>query len=136
MSRPRVVLDTNVLISAALQPSGLEARLIELAARRAVELCVSPEVLAEYREVLSRPKFARLDPRHVSRLLDLIAVEALAVAPAGRLAESPHEADNRFLECAQEAAADFIVTGNKRHFPKRWKNTTVVNARELLEIVK
>jgi predicted nucleic acid-binding protein len=44
-------------------------------------------------------------------------------------------ADNRFIECAEGAKADYLVTGNKRHFPKRWRQTTVVNARELLEWV-
>jgi predicted nucleic acid-binding protein len=53
----------------------------------------------------------------------------------GTLSVSPDEADNRFLECAGEAQADYLVTGNKRHFPKRWKSTQVVNARELLELI-
>jgi putative PIN family toxin of toxin-antitoxin system len=48
MSRPRIVIDTNVLISAAIQPFGLPAQLIELIAYRVFELCVSAEMLAEY----------------------------------------------------------------------------------------
>jgi hypothetical protein len=39
------------------------------------------------------------------------------------------------LECAETASANFLVTGNKRHFPKHWKNTQVVNARELLGMI-
>ena len=39
------------------------------------------------------------------------------------------------LECAEVASADYLVTGNKRHFPKRWKVTAVVNARELLGLI-
>src|SRR5271165_4250121 len=76
MSRLRVVLDTNVLISAALKPSGRQALVVELVAFRAVELCVSEAVLAEYREVFHRPKFARLNPKDVSHLLRLIEAEA------------------------------------------------------------
>lgn len=49
--------------------------------------------------------------------------------------ESVDDADNRFLECAEAARADFLVTGNKRHFPKRWNETQVVNARELVEMI-
>ena len=41
--------------------------------------------------------------------------------------------DNRFLEGAEEAATDFLVTGNLRHFPSRWKTTKVVNSRQLLD---
>jgi len=51
------------------------------------------------------------------------------------VSESTHDADNRFLECAEAAGADFLVTGNKRHFPKRWKKTQVVNARELMGMI-
>lgn len=41
--------------------------------------------------------------------------------------------DNRFLECAEAGRADYLVTGNKRHFPKKWRQTLVVNASELIE---
>ena len=51
------------------------------------------------------------------------------------LTESVDDADNRFLECAEAAHVDFLVTGNKRHFPKRWNETRVVNARELVESI-
>lgn len=43
--------------------------------------------------------------------------------------------DNRFIECAEAAGTEFLVTGNKKHFPRRWKTTRVVNARELLGLV-
>ena len=48
---------------------------------------------------------------------------------------STHEPDNRFLECAEAAAADFLVTGNTRHFPKSWKTTKIVNARQFLDVL-
>jgi predicted nucleic acid-binding protein len=43
--------------------------------------------------------------------------------------------DNVFLECAQAGQADYLVTGNKRHFPDRWKKTKVISARELIEFL-
>jgi uncharacterized protein len=60
MKRLRIVIDTNVLISAAVKPQGRQALVVNLVAFRAVELFVSEAVLIEYREVFSRPKFARL----------------------------------------------------------------------------
>jgi predicted nucleic acid-binding protein len=57
------------------------------------------------------------------------------IAPATPLAVSPDETDNRFLECAEAAGADFLVTGNRRHFPNVWKTTRIVSARELVEFV-
>jgi uncharacterized protein len=116
MTRLRIVVDTNVVISAALNPNGLEAQLVELIAYGVFDLFVSPEVLAEYEGVLRRPKFAAIDPRRVARLLSLIAAEATAVSPIERLKVSKDDADNRFYECAAVAEADYIVTGNIRHF--------------------
>src|SRR2546421_12044755 len=118
MSRPRIVIDTNVLISAAIQPRGLPAQVLELVGGRAVELCVSAEVLAEYTEVFGRAKFAGLDRHRIARLLALIAEEATLVRPVSSLAESPDESDNRFYECAAAAEAAYISTGNVRHFTK------------------
>jgi uncharacterized protein len=57
------------------------------------------------------------------------------IAPATTVAVSPDETDNRFLECAEAAGADFLVTGNRRHFPNVWKTTRIVSARELVEFV-
>ena len=59
MNRPRIVVDTNVVVSAALQPLGWEARLIKLIAYHGVQPWASGEVLAEYREVLNGPKFSK-----------------------------------------------------------------------------
>jgi putative PIN family toxin of toxin-antitoxin system len=135
MNRLRIVLDTNVLISAAVKPLGRQALVINLVAFRAVELFVSEAVLAEYREVFNRPKFARLPAADVATLLALIEGEATMVTPTTRLEISKHDSDNRFYECADAAQADYIVTGNTRHFTKPHKNTQIISGRELLELM-
>jgi uncharacterized protein len=135
MTRLRIVLDTNVLISAALKPQGLPALAVHLVAFRAVELFVSEVVLAEYREVFSRPKFAHIPRAEAAALLAMIEGEATLVGPTERLAISKHESDNRFYECAAAAQADLIVTGNANHFPKPHGNTKVASVRQLLELV-
>jgi predicted nucleic acid-binding protein len=81
--------------------------------------------------VLNRPAF-HLSSTSVGQLLRYFRTEVLVVVPRMEISASPHEGDNRFLECAEAAKADFLVTGNKRHFPKGWKGTKVVNAREFL----
>jgi len=129
-----VVLDTNVLVSAALKPGGLESSVLELVANRRVTLCLSEPVLAEYSEVLRRPKF-QLDPPRVESLLRALVGAAVIVQPEHALSVCPDEADNRFLECAEAAQAEYLVTGNLRHFPERWRRTEVVSARELLRII-
>jgi putative PIN family toxin of toxin-antitoxin system len=135
MTRPRIVIDTNVIISAALKPVGRQAVVISLVAFGAVELCVSEDVLAEYREVFSRPKFSHLDPKAVAHLLALLERQSTMVTPTERLSISEHDSDNRFYECAAEGGADYIVTGNTRHFRKSYRNTRIITARELIEIL-
>jgi uncharacterized protein len=66
------------------------------------------------------------------KLLQEIGI-VIAVQPDFTLEVSPHKPDNRFLECADAAAADYLITGNKRHFPASWKRTKIVNARDFLE---
>lgn len=130
----RVVLDTNVVVSALLTKSGNEASALRLALSGFLTLCVTSEILAEYRAVLSRPRFKAIPARAIDALLQNFSQGEL-VAPKFSLAVSPDPTDNRFLECAEAATADYLVTGNKRHFPAEWKKTKIVNARELLEII-
>ncbi len=128
----QVVVDTNVVVSAHLNDEGYERAVLDLALEGKLRLAVSAAILAEYEVVLRRPEFG-LGPRQVSASLRLITCESRIVAPQRELSIAGEPADNRFLECAEAARADFLVTGNKRHFPKHWRPTAVVNARELLE---
>jgi predicted nucleic acid-binding protein len=43
--------------------------------------------------------------------------------------------DNLFVECADAGRADYLVTGNQRHFPKFWKKTKIISSRELIDLV-
>ena len=127
----RAVLDTNIVVSACLSPEGAPATIVELALLGTFTLCLSPAVLAEYREVLARDKFARQHDR-IEVLLEGIEEVALAVAPVGSLTISSDDEDNRLLECAQAGQADFLVTGNPRHFPAQLGETRIVIARDFL----
>ena len=131
----RAVLDTNVIVSAVLTRGGAEARVLDLAAVRKIQIYATPAILTEYEEVLGRTKFRRVSPEVIGGALDLIRRVAILVNPTVTLAVSPDESDNRFLECAEAADADCLVTGNRRHFPARWKKTVVMGARELEELL-
>jgi uncharacterized protein len=86
----RLVVDTNIMVSAALKPNGLQRTVLLLAITKPARLYVTEEIIAEYRDVLSR---------------------------------------------ADAAGADYLVTGNQRHFPKFWKKTTVITSREFIDVV-
>jgi len=128
----RVVLDTNTIVSAQLKPAGLEATVLLLGLRGAVALFVSPPILAEYQRVLYKPKL-KFNPRRAEAVLLDIGAASRLVHPTGVLTVASHEPDNRFLECVQAAGADYLVTGNKKHFPKHWGAAKIVSAREFID---
>ena len=130
----RVVIDTNILVSALLQPEGLPAAVLMLALSGEVQLCVSDAIFAEYDEVIRRPNLKR-PPDVVEGTLQSIRKLGHWVKPSVKVKECTDRDDNVFLECAQAAEADYLVTGNQRHFPDRWKKTKVIGARELIELV-
>jgi putative PIN family toxin of toxin-antitoxin system len=130
----RIVLDTNVLISACLKPEGLEAETVARARDGRITACVTEEVWAEYREVMLRDKFRAMRERAEAMLASLEA-SVVRVDGGETVSAADAEDDNRFLECAAAAGAEYLVTGNLRHYPAEWAGTRVVNARGFLDIV-
>jgi putative PIN family toxin of toxin-antitoxin system len=129
----RLVLDTNEVVSAAIKPKGLQRAALMLCLTKPARLYVSAPVLEEYSEILSRPellipKGVRLQP------MQLIKNHSHLVVPKRRLDVCSDPDDNIFLECAEACRADYLVTGNKRHFPAFWKSTKIITAREFVEI--
>jgi putative PIN family toxin of toxin-antitoxin system len=127
----RLVLDTNVIISACLKPDGLERRVVEMGLSGEARIFVTAEIQAEYREVMSRAKFRNLQAEAAALLVALDS-RALLVAAEIMIDAALDPDDNRFLECAVAAQADFLVTGNLRHYPSEYAGVRVVNARALL----
>jgi putative PIN family toxin of toxin-antitoxin system len=129
----RLVLDTNVVISAALKPDGLQRTVFLLAISKPARMYVSDAILAEYRMVLARPEL-RIRRGLQMQFLDLMANRASSVSPTRLVRAASDPDDDKFLECADEARADYLVTGNLRHFPRFWKATKVVSAREFVSL--
>jgi uncharacterized protein len=130
----RLVIDTNVLVSAAIKPAGLQRTVLLLAMAKPARFYVSAPILEEYRDVLGRPEL-RIRKGLRSQLLQLIRNRSHLVAPARRLEITRDPDDNIFLECADAARADYLVTGNQKHFPKFWKTTKVITPREFISLV-
>jgi putative PIN family toxin of toxin-antitoxin system len=130
----RVVIDTNVIVSALLQPLGPPAQVLILALSGLIQQCISGSVYAEYEEVIRRAKFRR-DEQTIVATLEAIRSKALWVKPNGPVTACSDPDDNMFLECAQASHADYLVTGNLNHFPTSWGGTRVVTARWLRDII-
>jgi len=127
----RLVIDTNILISAAIKPAGLQRTVLLLAITRPARLYVSRPILEEYSEVLGRPEL-RIRKGLRQQLLQLIKNHSYSVVPTRRLDVTSDPDDNMFLECADAARADYLVTGNQKHFPRFWKKTKIITTREFI----
>lgn len=130
----RLVVDTNVLVSAALKPQGWERTTFLLAITRPARLYLSQTIFDEYKAVLARPEL-KIRKGLRQQFIQLIRNRAYVVNPSIRLRAERDPDDDKFLECADAARADYLITGNVRHFPKFWKQTKIVTAREFLDIV-
>jgi len=129
----RLVVDTNIVVSAALKADGLQRTVLLLAITKPARLYVSNAILPEYQAVLSRPEF-QIRKGLRQQLLDLLRKRAYFVNPVRRIQVANDPEDNKFIECGDAARADYLVTGNVRHFPKFWKNTKIVTSREFLSL--
>ena len=129
----RLVIDTNVVISAALKPAGLQRTVLLLAMTKPARWYVSSPILEEYREVLACPEL-RIRKGLRQQFLQLIKNHSHTVIPTKRLEISFDPDDNMFVECADAARADYLVTGNQKHFPKFWKNTKIITPREFISL--
>jgi uncharacterized protein len=119
-----VVLDTNLLVSALLSPFGPPARMLDLALSGEIRLAYDDRVMAEYREVLARPKFG-FAPEDVADLLAFLEADGEPVTARPLPRELPDADDLPFLEVAAETEA-ILVTGNTAHYPASVRGTVVV----------
>ena len=112
-----VVLDTNVIVSAGIKPSGAPAKiLMDWVLEGQVQLATSSSIVAEYREVVRREKFRRYEfPPY---WLELMIEECLWLPePQPWPLVLPDPKDAPFLALAQASGA-WLVTGNLKHFPE------------------
>lgn len=107
----RVVIDTNIIVSAVLKDRIPEAVVVWVVLQDGIEWLASPAILDEYVTVLRRPKF-RLPPTLVERWDALFseAITVLDVEPF--LTFERDRKDAKFLECAHIGGADYLITGD------------------------
>jgi len=129
----RLVIDTNIVVSAALNKNGLQRTVLLIATTRPARLYVSEAIIEEYRRVLARPQL-RISKGLRQQLLQLIRSRSNVLVPRRRIEAAADPDDNIFLECADAARADYLVTGNLKHFPKFWKNTKIIGTRDFVSL--
>lgn len=129
------VIDTNVLVSAMLRTGSVPGQVAAEALYGDIIPVLNDEILAEYEDVLNRPKF-RFDKKAVRVLLDEIKKRAV-YADYGMIEdELPDPKDVVFYAVLMEKKKEdeaYLVTGNIKHFPVR---TYIVTPKEMLDIIE
>ena len=114
----RVVIDTNVLVSALLVEGSVPDQVVRLVLANRSTWLVDSRIVAEYRAVLARSEL-RLPSAEVERILDVVDADAVWVIASPLDLTLPDETDRPFLEVAIAGGADALITGNERHFRPR-----------------
>lgn len=121
-----VVLDTNVLVAGLLKPFGPSAAVLRLILTGTVSIAHDYRILAEYREVLARPVFG-FGSSAIGALLAQLEEEGLPVTPPPVSISLPDPSDAPFWETALAAEAEYLISGNKKHFPSAKGGPRVVS---------
>ena len=129
----KIVLDTNIVVSGLLQSQGNPAQVLTLVLSGAVQICHDQRILAEYAEVLARPRF-KFDPGRVREVLGKIENDGLAIDATGQHDLClPDAEDEPFLAVALTSSADFLVTGNLADYPpEKRRDCSVVSPAEFM----
>jgi len=131
----RLVIDTNILISALLVGSSLPAHLIALWREGRFDLLTSADQIDEMMRVTRYPRIReRLAPPLAGRLINELRDIAVVVKNLPVVTVSPDPFDNYLLATAAAGSADFLVTGDKRDLLalKLYEGTKIVTVRDFL----
>lgn len=128
------VIDTNVLVSAALKWKSIPGTIIDLAFNDVIIPLVNKAIITEYQAVLLRPKF-HLTETIVSNIVEEIEIHAVNISEEHLDIDLPDPKDKVFYEVTMEARKEtdaYLITGNSRHFPVK---PFVVTPRQMLDII-
>jgi len=131
----KVTADTNILISASIA-KGNEFELLRLAKLNKIQLILSPQILKEYKEVISRPKFGFSEVQIESALKQILRICSLVMPSIKINAVIEDPDDNMILECAVTGKVGYIVSGDKHLLDlKEFENIKIVTTASILKLI-
>ena len=126
----KVVLDTNVIVSAFLNPKGVPAEILSLVLSEKIILCYDNKILSEYMNVLTRSKF-NFNKELVNDFLEFVKIYGEYILAEPQDISFIDQDDKIFYDVFRSSDANYIITGNKKHYPNE-KN--ILLPREFKEI--
>jgi putative PIN family toxin of toxin-antitoxin system len=126
----KIVLDTNIIVSAFINPKGIPGEIISLLLSKKIILCYDNKILSEYIAVLKKSKF-NFDNILIDEFLNFIKDNGEYIIAEPQRVKFDDEDDKAFYDVYKSSDANYIITGNKRHFPKE-KN--IITPKEYIEL--
>ena len=138
----RVVIDTNLLVSALLTHQGNPAKILDLFQKEQIEIVISRQILEEMKRVLGYPKIQRRHEwtsQEISRFLEELEQLCIVVDPPRRevpiLQNDP--SDDKYLDCAVVGEVDYVITGDKDLLELgEYKGVRIVRPTQFLELME
>jgi len=126
----KIILDTNIIVSVLLSPQGLPAKILNLILNGNIKIIYDNNILSEYIDVLSR-KYLKINQELVKIVLDFIEKDGEFKIAIPQKKYFNDENDKMFYELYKSGNVDYLITGNKKHFPNE---KGIVTAREFIDI--
>jgi len=111
----KIVVDTNIIISAALSSLGKSSQIVDMAFDRKLQIYYNTEILAEYEDVLSRPRFNFNTGKKI-HFIEGIKRVGILIEPVTSNVSLPDESDRIFYDTTKASGA-ILITGNVKHYP-------------------
>lgn len=133
--KPKVVLDTNIVVSALIAKEGAPAKIFEKLILDEIMNYTSREIIHEMKEVLNREEITeRTTKKSRDFMLKHYISNSIQVISRIKAKVVEHETDNKFIEAALDAKAEYIITGDQHLLKlKEFRGIKIVNARDFLE---
>jgi putative PIN family toxin of toxin-antitoxin system len=113
----KIVLDTNVIVSALINPHGIPGKILALVLNGKIKITYDNRIIFEYIDVLSRKRFG-FSEEIINDLIDYFKSSGEFVNAEYSNVNFADDTDKKFYEVFKSTEARCLITGNKKHFPE------------------
>ncbi|MCI0494648.1 putative toxin-antitoxin system toxin component, PIN family [candidate division KSB1 bacterium] len=130
----KAVIDTNVFVAGLINETGAPAKIINFWEERSFDLLISEMILNEYKALfLTFTKIPEIKSKEILEIIEQLGIE---IDVRENYFACKDISDNKFLDCAINGEANYLVTKNLKHFPKDFRGVKVVRVGDFLDILE